>query len=116
MLIENADKQIADKSYSVIVQTDLGLAYVYAMRGKTDQARSIIDRLIAAESKMYVHPMYLAIIHGALGETDEAFEWLEKGITDRSEWMIYLQVEHMLRPLQNTEKFTNIVQRMDFMD
>jgi len=91
-----------------------GLAYVYAMRGKTDQARSIIARLTAAENQFYVHPMYIAVIHGALGEIDQAIDWLEKGFSDRSEWMIYLQVEHMLQPLHGTEKFMNLVKKMKF--
>ena len=33
-----------------------GLAYVYALRGKTDQARSIIARLTAPDNPFYIHP------------------------------------------------------------
>jgi hypothetical protein len=58
--------------------------------------------------------MYIASIYGALGEIDQAFDWLEKGFNDRSEWMIYLQVEPMLYPLYGKEKFMNLVQRMKF--
>lgn len=93
-----------------------GLAFVYAIRGKTNQAQSIIEQLISAGSKIYVHPMYISIIYGALGDTDQAFEWLEKGYSDRSEWMVYLQVEHMLQPLARLEKFKNLVQRMNFKE
>jgi tetratricopeptide (TPR) repeat protein len=91
-----------------------GLAYVYALRGKTGQARSIIARLTATDNPFYIHPMYIASIYGALGEIDQAFDWLEKGFNDRSEWMIYLQVEPMLYPLYGKEKFMNLVQRMKF--
>ena len=71
------------------------LAYVYTMQGKTNRALSIISRLTTEEGNIYVHPMYISIIYGALGDTDKAFEWLEKGYAGRSEWMVYLQVEHM---------------------
>ena len=91
-----------------------GLAYVYAMRGKTEQARSIIARLTAVENQFYVHPMYVSSIYAALSEIDQAIAWLEKGFYDRSEWMIYLQIEHMLQPLYGVEKFKNFVKKMNF--
>ena len=112
----------AEKAFKYAVQltekkdpaTLAGLAYVYARQKRTEMAMKIVRQLENIGDGFYVHPVYLAIIYTALGEQSEAFYWLEKGYEERSEWMIFLQVEHMLDPLRNDERFINLVNRMNF--
>ena len=66
------------------------------------------------EDEFYVHPIYFAIIYLALDNREEALISLEKGFEDRSEWMIFLQVEHMLDPLRGDKRFMDLVNRMNF--
>jgi hypothetical protein len=87
---------------------------VFAKQGKHVQARAIINRLEIIDNEFYVHPMYFAIIYGALGDNDQALDWLEKGIDDRSEWMIYLKVEHMLDTINKTPQYEKIVKKVKF--
>jgi tetratricopeptide (TPR) repeat protein len=112
----------AEKAFHYAVQltgrkdpaTLAGLAYVYARQKKSDQAKIILEQLENMGNGIYVHPTYLAIVNLALGNRAEALDWLEKGYEDRSEWMIFLQVEHMLDPLRNEERFVELVKKMNF--
>ncbi len=91
-----------------------GLAYVYAIQNKTGEATAILTQLKNLGDGFYVHPTYLAIIYLALGNREETLDWLERGYQDRSEWMIFLQVEHMLDPLRGEERFMDLVKKMNF--
>jgi TolB-like protein/Tfp pilus assembly protein PilF len=112
----------AEKAFSYAAQltdhkdpaTLAGLAYVYALQKKTNQSIAILSQLQTHQEDFYVHPMYIAIVYVAMEDFDEAMHWLEKGYDDRSEWMIFLQVEHMLDPLRGDERFIELVKKMDF--
>jgi class 3 adenylate cyclase/TolB-like protein/Tfp pilus assembly protein PilF len=112
----------AERAFSYAVEltqkmdaaTLAGLAHVYAKQEKSDQAKAILEKLLNFGDPYYVHPMYLAIIYLALGDKVEALNSLEQGLEERSEWMIFLQVEHMLDPLRNDDRFVELVNRMKF--
>jgi tetratricopeptide (TPR) repeat protein len=91
-----------------------GLAYVYANQNDNGKTINILSQLKNMGDEFYVHPIYLSIIYLALNDREEALNWLEKGYEDRSEWMIYLQVEHMLDPLRNEVRFKELVKKMKF--
>ena len=55
--------------------------------------------------------MTSAIIYVGLGEKDKAFEWLEKGLDDRS---IYDSNAYpMLDPLRSDPRFADLLRRMN---
>jgi TolB-like protein/class 3 adenylate cyclase/Tfp pilus assembly protein PilF len=93
-----------------------GLAYVYARQNKTELTMAILKHLEKLGSGFYVHPMYLAIIYEALGDREKAIQWLHKGYEDRSEWMIFLQVEHMLDSMRGDSQFEDLVKKMKFQE
>jgi TolB-like protein/class 3 adenylate cyclase/lipopolysaccharide biosynthesis regulator YciM len=112
----------AEKAFQYAVQltknkdpaTLAGLAYVYARQKRTEMAMSIVRQLENFSNDLYVHPVYLAIIYQALGDNTQVFFWLDKGYRDRSEWMIFLQVEHMLDPLRSDDRFMKLLEKMNF--
>jgi TolB-like protein/class 3 adenylate cyclase/lipopolysaccharide biosynthesis regulator YciM len=112
----------AEKAFQYAVQltknkdpaTLAGLAYVYARQKRTEMAMSIVRQLENSSNDLYVHPVYLAIIYQALGDNTQVFFWLDKGYRDRSEWMIFLQVEHMLDPLRSDDRFMKLLEKMNF--
>jgi tetratricopeptide (TPR) repeat protein len=55
-----------------------GLGRVHAMSGRRREAVDVIDELTRLSKERYVEPYFLAWIHEALGEKDEAFCWLER--------------------------------------
>ena len=61
---------------------------------------------------VYISPFDTAIICTGLGDTERAFEWLEKALEDRSWWMIRLKVDPRLDRLRADPRFTSLLRRM----
>ncbi len=60
------------------------LGAVYAMGGKEDAAREVLDDLLVRSKKSYVGPTLIAWIYSNLDEPDLAFEWLDKACRERA--------------------------------
>lgn len=88
------------------------LAYTLAMRGNPQEAREILARLHEHSQAQYVSPYFIALIHTALGETDQAFEWLDKAIENHDEWLLWLGVEPKLDPLRSDPRFADALKRV----
>jgi len=89
------------------------LGHAYAMAGKTEEARKIIDDLHRLAKIQYVQPYGFALIHVGLEENDAALEWLEKAYQDRNGWMPLLQVEPRFDPLRSDPRFQVLLRRMN---
>ena len=54
----------------------------------------------------------LAEINTYLGDIDQAFQWLEKALNERPDWIPFLKVEPTLDPLRSDPRFTAQLRRM----
>jgi DNA-binding winged helix-turn-helix (wHTH) protein/tetratricopeptide (TPR) repeat protein len=88
------------------------LAHAYAVSGKTNKAQRVLAELKEQSKRRYISPFNIAIIYVALGEKDQAFEWLEKAYDERSLWMVFLKVDPRLDSLRATPDFANLLRRM----
>jgi tetratricopeptide (TPR) repeat protein len=59
------------------------LAVGYAGARRTKEARRLLEELRARANREYVRALHLAAVCAALGETEEAFVWLEKACEER---------------------------------
>jgi len=95
-------------------QTDLSLlGWTYARSGQQSEARKLIAELKEQAKKSYVFPSYLAYIHIALGEKDEALALLEKAYEERDSNMIDLKVDPIYDPLRSDPRFVELLRRMN---
>ena len=88
------------------------LCHVYAVTGKTNDAHRIINQLNALSKQAYVDPYFLAEIHTALGERDQAFQELEKAYEQRSSWLVWLKVEPKFDSLRDDPRYTSLLKRI----
>jgi hypothetical protein len=51
-------------------------------------------------------------VHIGLGETDRAFEWLEKAIEERDWQMAMLNIEPLFDGLRSDQRFAALVERV----
>jgi TolB-like protein/Flp pilus assembly protein TadD len=93
-----------------------GLGYAFAVSGKQKEAREILNRLKERSNQEYIPPIYIAGIYIGLGDNHRAFKWLEEAYIDRSEWMIYLNIEPMFDPIRNDPRFSELVKRVGLID
>jgi serine/threonine protein kinase/TolB-like protein/Tfp pilus assembly protein PilF/alpha-beta hydrolase superfamily lysophospholipase len=88
------------------------LGHVYAVTGKENDARKIIEELNGLSKRMYVDPYFLAEIYAALGERDQAFQELERAYDQRSSWLVWLKVEPKLDSLRSDPRFNDLLRRV----
>ncbi|HWQ33662.1 MAG TPA: protein kinase [Blastocatellia bacterium] len=89
------------------------LGYAYAAGDRKSEAQQILDTLQELSKEQYISPVYIAAIYGELGESEQAFTWLEKAYADRSGTLILLNVNPMMDSLRADPKFRNLVQRLN---
>jgi DNA-binding winged helix-turn-helix (wHTH) protein/tetratricopeptide (TPR) repeat protein len=90
------------------------LAYIYALSGRTDEARRILKNLKELSLKGYVSSYDVAIIYLGLGDQDSALDWLQNAYADHSVRLIGIKVEPMLDSLRADPRFTELMRRVGF--
>ena len=88
------------------------LSHVYAVSGKRDEARKILERLTELSKDTYVDPYFLAEIHTALGERDQALTDLENAYSQRSSWLVWLKVEPKFDALRSDPRYGELLKRV----
>jgi TolB-like protein/Tfp pilus assembly protein PilF len=90
------------------------LARTYALSGRRDKAETLLRELQERATSEYVLPTFFAEVYASLGNTDEAFRWLEKGYQERNWFMLFLRLAPRWDPLRSDSRFDDLVQRMGF--
>jgi serine/threonine protein kinase/tetratricopeptide (TPR) repeat protein len=88
------------------------MAYCHGLAGDKSRAEGLLSELGQVSAKRYVSPFDLALGHIGLGQKDQAFEWLQKGVEDRSSWLIWLKVEPVFDALRSDLRFPELVSRV----
>jgi TolB-like protein/Tfp pilus assembly protein PilF len=96
------------------IQLDLGFAY--AVSARPDEARGILAKLQQLHQQGIVPAASLATLHGALGEPNEAFVWLEKAYQERDPQLTYLKAGRRFEPLRKDPRFAQFVRRVGLPD
>jgi Flp pilus assembly protein TadD len=95
---------------------ELDLGFAYAVSGKRDEARIILAKLTKLHERGTVPAAAIAILHGAMGESDEAFAWLEKAYEERDPQLTYLKAGRRFVPLRKDPRFERFVRRVGLSD
>ena len=91
-------------------------AYALARAGRQREARTMLDGLRDLSKPRAAAPVRVALVHIALGETDRAFEWLEKAIEARDWQMALLKVEPAFDPCDRISVFRRLSSASGFHD
>jgi len=88
------------------------LGYAYAAAGKSAEARKVLEDLKTLSPGRYAFALPIARIHAALGEKDQAFEWLERAYQERAFWLNFIKIEPLLDSLRTDARFTDLLRRV----
>jgi tetratricopeptide (TPR) repeat protein len=103
----NAEKMSGDGT----VRATSARAWSLVKLGRENEAREILEKLIARSDNQYVPPYYIAIIYTALDETDAAFEWLERAVAAQSVACLGLNNDSLLESLRSDMRFDPLARR-----
>ena len=88
------------------------LGYLHAIQGREDRARQLLARLDSLARDHFAQPYAFAVVHTGLREWDRAFMWLERGVVDRSEQMLFLRNDPGMDPLRADPRYPALVGKL----
>ena len=91
------------------------LGEAYAVAERRHEARKVLEQLEQLSKQRYVTPYVVGRIYATLGQTDDAFRWLETAYQQRAEWMVLLKVDPVLDLLRPDPRFQDLMRRMNFL-
>ena len=86
------------------------------VRGDTVPAREILDELEKMRPQGKASADDIARVHIALGQLDQAFEWLDRALDERALFVIYLNVHPCYAPLRSDERYRRCLERLGLSD
>ena len=97
------------------IPTTLGfLAHGYAVARRKPDAERILGELISLSAKKYVCAFEVATAFASLGQLDTAFTWMDKGIADRADCMVWLRSEPWLQSIRGDARYAGLGRRVGF--
>jgi hypothetical protein len=88
-------------------------AHVLAATGKFDDARAIVEELVAKRSENWVTAYEIAIIYCLLGENDQAFKWLSQAEREHAVGFTFVRVDPHLANLRADARFTELIRETE---
>ena len=89
------------------------IAIALARTGSVKKSREMLGYLTNRSNDQYVPFAYIALIHLALDEIDQAFAWLEKAYQERSDDLPHLlKTSSFLDKIRPDLRFKDLLRRM----
>ena len=88
-------------------------AHVLAAIGSVDEARVIVEELVAKRSENWVTAYEIAIIYSLLGERDQAFKWLAQAEREHAVGFTFVRVDPHLANLRSDPRFAELLRETE---
>ncbi len=88
--------------------------YLFAKLGRAGEAREVLKTLEEVSRARYVPPYASALVHAGLGETDAAFEWLERAYNAHDVHLAMLPVDPKWDPFRADARFLALIENCAF--
>jgi serine/threonine-protein kinase len=89
-----------------------GLGITYAKMGRKEDARRVLNQVLEKARASYFPGRWVAGIYAALGENDEALNWLERAFSEHDANLLNLLQFSVFRPLYSDPRFVDLVRRL----
>lgn len=91
--------------FDQIPMVPLWMAIMRALQNDKAGARAQLAKAHRLAERRYICPYEAGSVHAALGEMDEAYRWMERGLGDRCSCFIWLMTEPWLKELRADPRF-----------
>ena len=99
------------KRYRGARQSKADRALLEARLGNRKIAYQLVKELVS-QARAHPYPSQIAFIYMALGDSDQAFAWLERAYNARSIDLIALRVDPLFDPVRSNPRFDDLVRRV----
>ena len=89
-----------------------GLAQAYGAAGRHTEMQAIVDELDRQPGRRYVSPYNMARVHATAGDSELAFQWLERAHQERNPDLIELRSEPVFDSLRPDPRFADLLRRV----
>lgn len=90
--------------------------FVYARSGDREKANEILEEFDRRSSQGNISALNFAQIYTALGDSEQAFAWLDKAFDERAIWLPFLKVDVKFDALRSDPRFQALLRRVGFVD
>jgi TolB-like protein/Tfp pilus assembly protein PilF len=104
------NRAVASSGRSPLTLAALGR--LFAERGERGNALAILEELMVMTETRYVPAYHIAAIHAESGEDEIALGWLEKARQERTNWMVFLNIDPVWDRLRSEPRFRALVQEV----
>jgi Flp pilus assembly protein TadD len=88
------------------------LGYAYAAAGKRAEAQKVLEKLTSAPERRFGDAAAMARVHAGLGETDQAFDWLQEACDERDSLVKWLSVDPTFDDLHSDPRFAELLKQI----
>jgi eukaryotic-like serine/threonine-protein kinase len=85
------------------------LAACYGQMGRLDEARALAAEMLAAP---FIPAFFVAVIYSFIGDTDEVYRWLQRGVDGREPFMHWLRTNPLLSHEWGDPRFAALLEQM----
>jgi TolB-like protein/Tfp pilus assembly protein PilF len=112
-----AEAQIACELSGRISRAVGLLAFTHGLSGRHGEASALLKELTARRRTSYVAPFAMTFACRGVGDMDQMFEWLERGIEERDLMVIFhLKCEPFYTALQGDARYQALLRKMNLKD
>ena len=90
------------------------LAYALSRAGRTEEARRVVAELVSYHREHGIGAAFVAYAFASVGDTESAFDWLERAYVEHSPSLIGVAVDFALETLQEDPRYEKLLKRMNY--
>jgi DNA-binding SARP family transcriptional activator/TolB-like protein len=98
------------------VPTIAAEGHLYGTLHRTHEANAVLYRLDSLSRHQYVTAYGVALVYRGLGQRDSTFAWLERGLQERTHWMVWLNRDPRWEPIRGDPRFVRLIRLMKLPD
>jgi TolB-like protein/DNA-binding winged helix-turn-helix (wHTH) protein len=90
----------------------LALATGLALAGRKEESRAIVRQMEATSKRKYVCTYEIGQVYAALGQTEDVFLWLGKGLSERCSCMSWLKIEPWFDSIRSDSRYVDLLRKI----
>jgi tetratricopeptide (TPR) repeat protein len=93
--------------------TNAKRAHVLGSVGRREEARDLLEQIVARRAEQWVSAYEIAIIYCLIGDFDNAFDWLTKAEREHAVGYTFVRVDPRLEALRSDPRFLGLLSGLD---